>query len=76
MTIYADNASAITHANNNMLTAKSKNIGIAYHCVRDYIQKGLITLMYKHTDDPVADCMTKPLPRSNLNKCKLLLGLE
>eukprot|EP00253_Pinus_taeda_P008797 PITA_08797 len=42
---------------------RSKHIGIRYHSIRDYVQKGAVKLEYISTDEQVADILTKALPR-------------
>ena len=42
---------------------RSKRIGIKYHFIRDYVQKGAAKLEYIPTDAQVADNFTKALPR-------------
>lgn len=39
----------------------TKHIATAYHLVRDYIDKGLVSISYVASKDMVADGMTKPL---------------
>eukprot|EP00253_Pinus_taeda_P014406 PITA_14406 len=61
--IYCDNQSCIKLAENPVFHDRSKHIGIRYHFIRDYVQKGIVKLEYISTDEQVADILTKALPR-------------
>eukprot|EP00253_Pinus_taeda_P018701 PITA_18701 len=61
--IYCDNQSCIKLTENLVFHERSKHIGIKYHFIRDYVQKGAVKLEYIPTDEQVADIVTKALPR-------------
>eukprot|EP00253_Pinus_taeda_P020153 PITA_20153 len=61
--IYCDNQSCIKLTDNPVFHDRSKHIGIRYHFIRDYVQKGAVKLKYISTDEQVADILTKALPR-------------
>eukprot|EP00253_Pinus_taeda_P013051 PITA_13051 len=61
--IYCDNQSCIKITENPVFHDRSKHIGIRYHFIRDYVQKGVVKLEYISTDEQVADILTKALPR-------------
>eukprot|EP00253_Pinus_taeda_P027457 PITA_27457 len=61
--IYCDNQSCIKLTENLVFHDRSKHIGIRYHFIRDYVQKGVVKLKYISTDQQVADILTKALPR-------------
>ena len=61
--IYCDNQSCIKLTENPVFHDRSKHIGIKYHFIRDYVQKGAVKLEYIPTDEQVADILTKALPR-------------
>eukprot|EP00253_Pinus_taeda_P028781 PITA_28781 len=61
--IYCDNQSCIKLTENPVVHDRSKHIGIRYHFIRDYVQKGAVKLEYISTDEQVADILTKDLPR-------------
>eukprot|EP00253_Pinus_taeda_P004156 PITA_04156 len=60
--IYCDNQSCIKLTENPIFHDKSKHIGIRYHFIRDYVQKGAVKLEYISTNEQVADIFTKALP--------------
>src|SRR3954468_23942021 len=59
--IFCDNTSAICLSNNSILHSKAKHIEIKHHFIRDYVQKGVISLNFVDTDHQWADIFTKPL---------------
>eukprot|EP00253_Pinus_taeda_P035702 PITA_35702 len=60
--IYCDNQSCIKLTEDPVFHGRSKHIGIRYHFIRDYVQKGVVMLEYISTDKQVADILTKALP--------------
>eukprot|EP00253_Pinus_taeda_P024462 PITA_24462 len=63
LVIYCDNQSCIKLTENPVFHDRLKHIGIRYHFIRDYVQKGAVKLEYISTDEQVADILTKALPR-------------
>ena len=61
--IYCDNKSCIKLMENPVFHDRSKHIGIKYHFIRDYVQKGAVKLEYIPTDEQIVDILTKALPR-------------
>eukprot|EP00253_Pinus_taeda_P024512 PITA_24512 len=61
--IYCDNQNCIKLTENPVFHDRSKHIGIKYHFIRDYVQKGAVKLEYISTDEQVAYILTKALPR-------------
>ena len=61
--IHCDNQSCIKIMENPFFHENSKHIGIKYHFIRDYVQKGALKLEYISTNEQVADIFTKALPR-------------
>ena len=46
---------------NPILHSKAKHIEIKHHFIRDYIQRGILSLNFVDTDHQWADIFTKPL---------------
>ena len=44
-----------------MFHDRSKQIEMRYHFIRDPVQRGALKLQYIHTDEHIADILTKPL---------------
>ncbi|GJS32773.1 hypothetical protein Tco_0531155 [Tanacetum coccineum] len=57
--IYIDNNSAICIVKNPVFHSRTKHIEIIHHFIRDYFEKKLIYVDHIHTDDNVADLLTK-----------------
>nr|GEW55288.1 hypothetical protein [Tanacetum cinerariifolium] len=58
--IYIDNNSAICIVKNPVYHSKTKHIEIRHHFIRDCFEKKLISVDHIHTDENVADLLTKP----------------
>ncbi|GJT82914.1 putative ribonuclease H-like domain-containing protein [Tanacetum coccineum] len=57
--IYIDNESTICIVKNPVYHSKTKHIAIRHHFIRDAYEKKLIWVLKIHTDDNVADLLTK-----------------
>ncbi|GJR39160.1 putative ribonuclease H-like domain-containing protein [Tanacetum coccineum] len=57
--IYIDNKSTICIVKNPVFHSKTKHIEIRHHFIRDAYEKKLIQVIKIHTDDNVADLLTK-----------------
>ncbi|GKB98762.1 putative reverse transcriptase domain-containing protein [Tanacetum coccineum] len=57
--IYIDNESTICIVKNPVFHSKTKHIEIRHHFIRDAYEKKLIQVLKIHTDDNVADLLTK-----------------
>nr|GEU60371.1 putative ribonuclease H-like domain-containing protein [Tanacetum cinerariifolium] len=57
--IFIDNESTICIVKNQVFHLKTKNIKIRHHFIRDSYMKRLIQIIKIHTDDNVADLLTK-----------------
>ncbi|GJV94572.1 putative ribonuclease H-like domain-containing protein [Tanacetum coccineum] len=58
--IYIDNNSAICIVKNPVYHSRTKHIDIRHHFIRDCYEKKLINVDHIHTDENVADLLTKP----------------
>jgi len=63
ITIYCENTSAITLNKNPVMHSRTKHIPIKYHFLREQVAEQNIILEYISTKEPIADILTKPLPR-------------
>lgn len=66
--IFEDNQGTIALSCNPVSRQRSKHIDIRYHFIREVLNKGIITLQYCPTGDMVADVLTKPSTKFQLNK--------
>ncbi|GJQ93761.1 putative ribonuclease H-like domain-containing protein [Tanacetum coccineum] len=66
--IYIDNESTICIVKNPVYHSKTKHIAIRHHFIRDAYEKKLIQVLKIHTDDNVADLLTKAFDVSRSGK--------
>ena len=71
--IYEDNQGTIALANNPVQRQRSKHIDIKYHFIRSNVKDGKVVLKYCPTTDMMADLMTKPATKMQLEKFKPLM---
>nr|GEU92606.1 hypothetical protein [Tanacetum cinerariifolium] len=67
--IYIDNESTICIMKNPVFHSKTKHIKIRHHFIRDAYEKKLIQVLKIHTDDSVADLLTKAFDVSRIFEC-------
>ncbi|GKC40956.1 hypothetical protein Tco_1053340 [Tanacetum coccineum] len=70
--IYIDNESTICIIKNPIYHSKTKHIAIRHHFIRDAYEKKLIHVLKIHTDDNVADLLTKAFDVSSTDSAKLV----
>ncbi len=63
-TIYEDNKSAITLANNPINHQRTKHIDVQFHFIREKIKSKEINIKHTSTGEQLADSMTKGLGRN------------
>jgi hypothetical protein len=63
-------------AKNGLMNARTKHIDLRYHYIRDATENGTISLLYVHTNEQIADALTKALPRVKLEHFRRLMGLR
>ena len=73
--IYCDNQSCIQLSENPVFHDRSKHIEIRYHFIRDYVQRGAMTLQYISIDEEVVDILAKSLGRGKFIHFKDKLGV-
>ena len=69
--IFEDNQGTIALANNPVNRQRSKHIDIKYHFIRSEVHRGRVSLEYCPTAEMLADLMTKPATKFQLQKFKL-----
>lgn len=76
VSVFCDNQSAISLAQNAVFHKRSKHIDIQYHYTRDLIKRNEIKVYYVKTDNMVADICTKTLPKTKHEKAIKMLNLN
>jgi hypothetical protein len=76
VTIFEDNQGCIAISKNAINNARSKHIGIKYHFIRHYIERGDINVVYCNTNNMIADIMTKGLPKITFQKHRSNMNLK
>ena len=74
--IKCDNQGAIKNIVSGTSKARTKHIDVRYHNCRDLQSQGTLAFTYVHTNDNVADIMTKALPAEKHRKFTALMGLQ
>ncbi|GJU15310.1 putative ribonuclease H-like domain-containing protein [Tanacetum coccineum] len=73
--IYIDNKSTIYIVKNPVFHSKTKQIEIRHHFIRDAYEKKLIQVLKIHTDDNVADLLTKAFDVTRINFLIVSIGM-
>ncbi|GKE34639.1 hypothetical protein Tco_1453961 [Tanacetum coccineum] len=73
--IYIDNESTICIVKNLVFHSKTKHIEIRHHFIRDSDEKKLIQVIKIHTDQNIADLLTKAFDASRFNFLIASIGL-
>ena len=61
--LHCDSQSAIHLCKNSTFHSRSKHIDVRYHWIRDVLESKALILEKVHTDDNVADMITKVIPK-------------
>jgi hypothetical protein len=73
-TVYEDNKSTIDMVKQGRSTnQRTRHINTRYYFIKDRIANGELSLVYKPTEDMIADLLTKPLQGDQFRKLKSLL---
>ena len=75
-TLHSDNTGAIDIAENDTLAKSSRHLDIKLFWLRDQVTKGFLQMTHCTTKDMIADILTKPLPRTQFEKLRPLLGVS
>lgn len=75
ITLFCDNQSALHLARNPAFHSKTKHIRVQYHFVREKVEEGTVDMPKIHTDDNVADYMTKAINCDKFIWCRSSCGL-
>ncbi|GJX90605.1 ribonuclease H-like domain, reverse transcriptase, RNA-dependent DNA polymerase [Tanacetum coccineum] len=73
--IHIDNESTICIVRNPVLHSKTKHIQIRHHFIQDCYEQRLINVVKVHTDDNVADLLTKGFDLARFNFLVVTIGM-
>ncbi|GKC07394.1 hypothetical protein Tco_0999004 [Tanacetum coccineum] len=73
--IYIDNESTICIVKNPVFHSKTKHIQIRHHFIRDCYEQRLINVVKVHTDDNIADLLTKGFELARFNFLVVTIGM-
>lgn len=76
VTMFGDNISSISLAENPVFHARTKHIEVHYRFIREKVLRGEIDFKYINTLEQVADMFTKSLPRAKMVKFCEALGMK
>ena len=74
--LYCDNSGAIAQAKEPRDHHKSKHVLRKFHLLREIVERGDIEICKVHTDDNIADPLTKPLPQSKHEAHTAAMGIK
>ncbi|GJY96432.1 retrovirus-related pol polyprotein from transposon TNT 1-94 [Tanacetum coccineum] len=75
ITLFCDNQSALYLARNPAFHSKTKHIRVQYHFIREKVEEGTVDMQKIHTDDNVADYLTKAINCDKFIWCRSSCGL-
>nr|GEV11871.1 retrovirus-related Pol polyprotein from transposon TNT 1-94 [Tanacetum cinerariifolium] len=75
ITLFCDNQSALYLERNPTFHSKTKHIQVQYHFVREKVKEGTVDMQKIHTDDNVADYLTKAINGDKFKWCRSSCGL-
>lgn len=74
-TVYCDNSSTIKLSKNLVMHGRCKHIDVRFHFLCELTKDGTVKMVHCHTQEQVADIMTKPLKLDAFLKLRDLLGV-
>ena len=75
VSIHCDNKSAIYTAKNKTFNGKSRHIRLRHNIIKQLLKSGVISIDYVRSEVNLADPLTKPLGRKQIDKLSRGIGL-
>ena len=76
VSIHYDNKSAICTAKNKTFNGKSRHIRLRHNIIKQLLKTGVISIDYVRSEVNLADPLTKPLGRNQIDKLSKGIGLK
>jgi hypothetical protein len=76
ITMFCDNKSAITIADEGNISNRTKHIDRRHHFIQDAIKRNLVQVVHVSSNDQIADCLTKSLAKIKNQDCLTKMGLK
>lgn len=76
ITVFCDSQSVICLSKNQIHHERTKHIDIKLHFIRLEVSKGVVKLLKIHTNDNLADMLTKPVPGAKFEFCLSSTGIS
>ena len=76
MPILEDNQGCIRFATKSIISSAMRHIDLRYHFIREYLQRGIVTLSSVPTNLNIADIFTKALTREPFLRLRKLMRIE
>jgi hypothetical protein len=75
-TLFCDNAGATYLCANPVYHSRMKHVALDYHFVREKIANGSLRVQHIHSEDQLADVLTKPLARGPFHRLRSKIGVS
>ncbi|KAL4563015.1 hypothetical protein LXL04_027046 [Taraxacum kok-saghyz] len=74
-TLFCDNTGATYVCANPVYHSRMKHVALDYHFVREQVSGGLLRVLHVHSQDQLADMLTKPLSRAPFLRNRSKIGV-
>ncbi|KRX33673.1 Copia protein, partial [Trichinella sp. T9] len=75
-TLYEDNEGCIRLVESDRFRERTKHINVRFHMVKDLRKKGILEVKYCPSEEMIADNLTKPVCKQQIENFTKKVGLE